>query len=209
MLLRLEQMKTMAICSRSTSLTDTATGAVFTRWAAGEMTMTTEITPHPYRQLKGKAFVSLRETKVFTDDDVWERIVGLRMTIWGGVELDVDGGRLDQALEDIEECDQDWNDAAERRPDLFTVDNELLVPAVVNDVDYPPARILVRFQDLQKAFQQVEVGEGVNARGTSREDAVERKCGHIGKQMMRVRGCRPCFRRFWTMKARERGVIGE
>ena len=125
--------------------------------------------------------------------------------MFGGVEVDIDKGRLEQALEDIEECDLDFDDAAERRPDLFGMDG-LLVPAVVNDVDWPPIRILVKLKDLIAATQRVEPGSGKSARSEQGGDSVSR-CHHQAHEVGTVWGCRSCIRRFFARISSER-VMG-
>ncbi len=177
----------------------------------------TKESSHPYRQLKGSAFVSLREVSVFVSDDLWEQVLGLIFVLFGGAEVDVDDAELDRALEDIEHCGTDWCKAAEHRSDLFAIihnDNskpqanlDILVPLIINDSDLPPARILIRLSDLAEMFQRVPVGSGVFARGSGRDDGgAMSQCTHPAEEIGRHQ-CRACMRRFWTMKAREEGLI--
>lgn len=196
-----------------TVLTDLSTGTEYRRTATGEATMTTEIICHPYRQLEGAAFITLRDVSVLVNDDIWERVLGMRLVLPGGVEVDVDAQELEKALEDIEECDHDFGDAVERRPDLFCrdeskdLDLDLLVPVVVNDTDLPPARCLVPLGAILSAFQRGEPGVGQFARGGIEERAPA-VCGHSAKDIGRYR-CRSCLRRWWTIRAREMGIIDE
>ena len=195
-------------------LIDTTTGSSFTRWDLGGATMTTEITKHPYRQLEGKAFVSLTDdVMAAVNDDAWEEILGMHLVLPGGCELDVDGAELQRALEDIEECDEHWDDAMTRRPDLFHgvladggVKPELLVPLIVNDVDMPRARVLLEIGVLRKSFQAVERGAGANANPKDGSIARFSTCRHTAQQIGTV-PCRSCFRRWWTIEARKAGLI--
>lgn len=175
----------------------------------------TRETEHLYQGLAGAAFVSLREVPVFVNDGLWGQVLGLSLVLPGGAEADVDGAELDRALKDIGECGNDWLGAAERRPDLFapthdghsspTTNLDILVPLILNDIDLPPARILIRLHDLTEAFQRIDVGAGVFARGAADEVSMLR-CSHHAGEIGRHQ-CRSCMRRFWMIRAREKGLI--
>ena len=205
----------MGTHSDSPTLVDTSTGSEFRRWNIGGAKMTIETTQHPYRNLAGASFVTLGEDVLaLVNDDAWERVVGLNFVLPGGCELDVDDAELERALEDIEECDENWEDAATRRPDLFTILRDedpqeqygILIPLVVNDADLPPLRCLVPLATLQARCQVVEPGTGTHARATTSEEHRETLCRHVGKEFGAT-NCRGCMRRFWMMKAKELGVI--
>lgn len=194
------------------TLVDTTTGSEYRRWQFEGVEMTVEITKHPYRQLAGSSFVTLdEEVRALVNDERWERVLGMNFILPGGCEVDVDDAELERALEDIEGCDENWEDASTRRPDLFHsagggTSLGLLVPCRVNDSDLPPVRVLVPLQELRKRCQPVELCGGKHARGTTAETPLESSCKHTGKEFGRT-NCRSCMRRFWTMRAKEMGVI--
>lgn len=198
-----------ATSSRPTQLRDLKTGSTHTRWTVGEVVMTTEILEHPYSNMLGKAFVTLRQLPVVTDDSIWGKVVGANVTLFGGVEIDIDEKRLTQAITDMDGCDLDFDDIAQRRPDLVTVagGQDLLVPIIVNDIDYPPMRGLVRLNHIGDSTQMVDVGHGYNARGGANVIRSEHTCDHSLKRDGYVAGCRCCMRRFWTARAMTKGVI--
>jgi len=177
--------------------------------------MTVEISEHPYRRLRGKSFVTLTDDlAVLVNDDGWEPLLGLLMTLPGGCELDVDDAELDRALEDIEECDGGWEDVARRRPDLFAILPAtdygsglygLLVPLVVNDADLPRVRVLVRLDVLGRSFQAVDLGAGVKARAADGTATAPTICRHTKGEMGKTK-CRGCFRRWWIAEARKVGL---
>jgi len=201
--------------SNRAALVDTDTGSSFTRFDIGGATMTVEITEHPYRRLKGKAFVTLTDDIVaLVDDDEWERVLGLRLKLPGGCEVDVSDARIDRALEDIEECDEDWQDAAKRRPGLFAILPSadggsgrygLMVPLVVNDADLPRVRVLVRLEVLGQSFQAIARGAGVKARAEDGTATAPTICRHTKGEMGKTK-CRGCFRRWWIAEARKVGL---
>jgi len=171
--------------------------------------MTIEVTKHPYRELEHTAFVALREAPAFTNDDLWEQVLGMNIVLPGGTEVDVDGAELERALEDIEGCDHNWDEASSIRPELFAFHGsrsvELLVPVVANDIDLPPVRLLIRLSDLKDMFQQVTPGQGPNTRGGT-ESRSEASCSHPAESLGKHH-CRPCMRRLWMKRAMELGVI--
>lgn len=199
----------------SRTLVDLETGSKFTRYEIGGVTMTVETTQHPYRRLKGKAFVTLTDSLVaFVNDDRWEPLLGLWLTLPGGCELDVDDAEIDRALEDIEECDEDWEDAARRRPGMFEVlppsfnggaRYGLLVPLVVNDVDLPGVRVLVRADVIGRSFQKVDRGTGAKARKADGKAEAPTICRHTPSEFGKTK-CRGCFRRWWVAEARKVGL---
>jgi hypothetical protein len=206
----------MDTCSEPASLVDLATGSSFTRLDIGGATMTVEITEHPLRRLKGRAFVTLTDALVaLVNDDRWGDLFGMWMNLPGGCELDVDDAELDRALEDIEECDEDWQDAARRRSDLFeaipAADGAagrwgLLVPLVANDVDLPwRLRLLVRADVLAASFQEVSASCGPKARTLSGVALAPTICKHTPAEWGRAK-CRGCFRRWWVAEARKVGL---
>jgi len=189
----------MSTRSKSTTMRDVETGAEYSRYDNGDVTVTTEIAQHPYRALAGKAFVTLNDTVIAAvNDDQWERVLGLRLGLPGGTEVDVDDAELERALEDIEECDEVWEEAVEIRPDLFTggPDHmELLVPCVVRDGDLPPVRVLVPTGTLRDHFQRAEPGTGTHVDR-------ETKCRHHPKDFGKTK-CRGCLRRWWQGRVKE------
>lgn len=192
--------------SKPTTLTDTGTGVEFTRTVKGDVVVTTEIVPHPYRHLKDKAFVTLApDLTALINHEFWEKRLGWTiLQLPGGCELDVDDVELDRALEDIEECDHDGEDAASRRPDLFApVPAEqrgdsvaILIPMVVNDADLPPLRVLVDQRVLETRCQRVEKYEGAHARDRDGGRSKMTTCRHTGAEYASIK-CRSCLRRHW------------
>lgn len=174
--------------------------------------MTIETTQHPFRQLAGMSFVTLGEdVQAHVEDGPWQEVLGLILVLPGGCELDVNDAELERALEAIEICDENWEDAAQRRPDLFHLDAanrllELLVPCVVNDADLPPTRVLVPLKALRRACQAVERGAGAHTRGTAGDADRTATCRHTAAEMGRHK-CRSCFRRWWAIRAKAMGVI--
>jgi len=174
--------------------------------------MTAEIQEHPLRQVQGKSFITLSPVDILVDDDRWEKVFGLFPQIPGGVELGIDNDRLTSALEDIEECDQDWEDAQDRRPDMFFTDSgktDILIPLIVNDIDLPPMKVLMPFKSLMKNTQCAETGSGSHARGSQSDSVQPAGCFHDLKRDGYKANCRSCLRRFWTKKARELGLLDE
>jgi len=197
----------MSTRSEPATLVDVDTGSAFRRHETDDAVITTEVIPHPLRQLSDAAFVSLKEVEVGVNDEGWEEVLGLRLTIPGGCELDVDPAELERALEDIEDCDTDWEDAITKRPDLFGLrprDDQdarfdLLVPCVLNDVDLPVASVLVSLRSLRENFQRIEIGDGRSAKVTDKEKRPPSTCRHdISKGG--ERGCRGCLRRMWMVR---------
>lgn len=178
--------------------------------------MTIERTVHPYRNLLGKAFVTLNEEVIsIVRDERWEEFLGTVMHLPGGCELDADDAELERALAEIEECDEDWEDASKRRPDLFLTlpfgpppaeRKRLLLPFIVNDADMPPVHVLVDSAWLKEALQVVAPGAGAHAHPT--DDTVPRYtiCRHEPHEFGKTK-CRGCFRRWWTIQARKAGLI--
>lgn len=167
--------------------------------------MTIEIARHPYRQLEGAAFVSLTDATLVMVNDDWGLLFGTSMVLPGGCELDVDDAELERALEDIEQCDTDWDDAVELRTDLFHPQGGglgLLVPMVVNDVDLPRVHVLVRLEDITRQFQRAAIGTGAHARQEGRHFST---CRHTAAEFGRHK-CRSCMRRWWVVRAREKGL---
>lgn len=225
----ISSMRRMTMDTRSNppALVDTSTGSEFRRWEIGGATMTIETTQHPYRRLAGASFVTLSEDiRIVVTDDRWKEVFGLNVILPGGCEIDVDDAELERALGDIEECDENWADAMERRPDLFCTkpprsrhtdgsldrpevnlrNYDLMVPVTVNDADLPPMRILIPLQAIQTACQPVEIGDGSHSRGTSGDGDNTSFCNHTVHEFGLYR-CRSCLRRWWTARAKEMGVI--
>lgn len=190
----------------NTELKDVSTGKGYRRTGDGDAIMSVQVVEHPYRQLDGLAFVALRDAPVFINDKRWEPVFGTNFVLLGGVEIDVDEREMEKALEDIESCDHDWIEASTLRPDLFVANSELdiLVPAIINDMDLPPVKVLVPFSDLRARYQRFAHGGGAYAMGSAlarNQSTCAHPAAEIGKHK-----CRACLRRFWTMKARELGV---
>jgi hypothetical protein len=196
-------------------LVDTETGSEFSREEIGGATVTIERTVHPYRQLMmGASFVTLTEDVIaIVNDAGWAPILGT-LVLFGGTELDVDAAELERALADIEECDEDWEDAARRRPDLFDVlpagreDGQrygLRVPLRVNDIDIPSVRILVGIATLRTSCQRIGFGEGAHAFATNGTVSGFSTCRHTASEMTRT-NCRSCFRRWWSIEGKKAGL---
>ena len=149
--------------------------------------MTVSMDEHPYRELNGKAFVTLRPIAARIDDDRFPLVFdyGGLVVLHGGCEVDIDDYRLGRALEDIEECGDDWADAMERRPDLFST--ELLIPLIVNDPAWPKDfAVLVALSDMRDACNLIELGKGPNVNRTL-------NCVHD----FMVTGCLSCQKMAW------------
>ncbi len=195
-------------------LVDTSSGSEFTREEIGGATVTVEVTKHPYRQLlNGASFVTLTEDVVaIVNDDGWAPILGT-LVLFGGTELDVDTAEVERALADIEECDEDWGDAARRRPDLFDVlppgreDGQryaIRVPLKLNDQDIPRVRVLVGLATLRSSCQRIGPGTGCHAYLSTTVSRIS-TCRHTAAEMTKM-NCRSCFRRWWSIEGKKAGL---
>jgi hypothetical protein len=158
------------------------TGTVAIQYREESLRMTVIIQGHDARQLKGRALITLDRVTALVDDDTWAPVVGRMVCLEGGTELDVDDGRLEQALEDY---------------DLSTdgpLTREALIPVVVRDIYMPPCRALVRWGDLMHKVNIIEPGDGVRASGD--RVACKDRCGR----------CVACYYARWQAKAKALGM---
>ncbi len=212
------EMMTMGTHSEVRLLVDTTTGSEYRCQDLGDATMTIETTKHPYRHLAGASFLTLVDSiMAAVNDEKWERVFGVRLVLPGGCELNVDAVELERALEDIEHCGDDLEEATELRPDLITgytatdrSDGELdlLLPLVVNDADLPPIRLLVPLSVIGKQMQLTEKGKGPHARKADAGDSRATICHHTSDEL-KTTNCRGCLRRTWMIEAQKIGLSYE
>jgi hypothetical protein len=174
---------------RTRKLKDVESGKTVTQLDAEDSKATIETEgEHPLRRLAGTATCSLDEAKVLVDDDLWSDVFGLQLKLAGGTELDVDGSRLDKALEGIE----DYGDTP----------IDIYIPMIVRDVYLPPIKVLVRHGDLRQRYTPVEPGSGPRSSGEPQWCRHESPTLHANK-------CRSCFLRWWMIQAKLQGIERE
>jgi len=111
-------------------------------------------------------------------DDPWSAAVGLSIQLPGGAVVRVGERALEQALEGQED---------EASP------AGMLVPAVIDTVDFPPAPILIPLYDLEHSFNVIE----------RKPERTPASCQHGEIDL----SCRACYARWWKQRAREEGLI--
>jgi hypothetical protein len=139
---------------------------------------------HPLRSLAGAAYAAIKPFIASIDDDHWDAIFGLRVSIHGGCELQVDNERFEKACEDIEHGG-------------IVDELGILVPMVICDPYYPRLGIVVPLRELICNCNRI--GGPSNgprhARGRSR-------CAHVYDQS----GCLSCVYKWWQGKANRVGL---
>lgn len=181
-------------------LTEVSSGETVRQFPVDGAMATASFWEHPYRRLADKSFVTLKPIAARIDDDRYPEVFdnGGLIVLDGGCEICMDNYRLSQALEDIEECGDDWDDAQERRPDLFR--DGLLVPLRINDPAWPKGlAVLVCVKDVTDGCNPVERNSGPRVNRVL-------NCGH---GMMRT-GCLSCQKKAWQRrfeKLREAGHV--
>jgi hypothetical protein len=143
---------------------------------------------HPWRDLEGTAWCALRPLTLPVDDPAWEPILGCAVKLPGGFEVDVDGGRLAQALEAIDLDD--------------TTGSDLFVPVTLKDRAWPPVGLLVLASALREQFTKVQPGSGPRATGTPPA------CQHPSGAAMGIRPCECCWWRWWRLKLGDQHLGG-
>ncbi len=145
---------------------------------------------HPWRDLEGTAWCALRPLTLLVDDPAWDPILGRAVKLPGGFEVDVDAGRLAQALEaiDMDAADADMSD--------------LFVPVTLKDRAWPPVGLVVLASALRQQFTKVKPGSGPRATGTPPA------CQHPSGPAMGIRSCECCWWRWWRMKLGDQHLGG-
>ncbi len=142
---------------------------------------------HLLRSLRDAAFAVITPFIASVDDEVWDRVFGLRAAIHGGCELLVDNDRLELVCEGIE---------------LGTVhmSPRLPVPVIVNDPYFPMLKAVVLLGDLQAKCNRLKHAHAGphHARGRSR-------CVHRPYPNS-TPGCLSCAYNFWQGRAKELGL---
>lgn len=158
------------------------TGTVAVQYREENIRMTVIMQGQDARQLKGRALITLDRVTALVDDDKWAPVIGRMVRLEGGTELDVDGARIEQMLEDYD----------------FDVDGPLmkdaLIPVVIRDIYMPSGRALVRWGDLMHKVNIIEPGDGVRSSG--KRVACKSGCGQ----------CIACYYARWVQRARDLGM---
>lgn len=166
-------------------LRDTASGTTGLQFVIDDAKVTMMFDGPELRELGGQSFVTTKPVTALVDDDRWEPVIGMSVALTGGVEVAMDDERLERCLEDLE--------ASGLGPD-----DDPLLPVILHDVHYPPARCLVPFTELQDSFTLVEAGAGRWSSG----DPVEHEGPHKIKGSI-VPTCRRCFLDWWTAREQD------